>query len=124
MPRPGTEVVFDPATYAGGVPLRVLARLRRTSPVVWVEEVRVLGWPGGPGFWLVLRHADVVPVLSRPQLFSSALGATQMPEYDFSANGHALGARPPLVSQVSRSSTSSGAGRRRPGRGRVGRASA
>ena len=38
----------------------------------------MLGWPAGPGFWLVLRHADVESVLRRPQLFSSWLGATQI----------------------------------------------
>jgi cytochrome P450 len=76
--RPDTEVVFDPATYVNGVPFEALARLRRDSPVVWVEELPVLGWPAGPGFWLVLRHADVESVLTRPQLFSSALGATQI----------------------------------------------
>jgi len=75
---PDTEVVFDPATYTAGVPFDALARLRRDAPVVWVEEVPVLGWPAGPGFWLVLRHADVESVLRRPELFSSALGATQI----------------------------------------------
>ncbi len=78
QPRPDTEVVFDPATYAEGVPFGALGRLRRASPVVWVEEVPVLGWPGGPGFWLVLRHADAETVLTRPGLFSSWLGATQI----------------------------------------------
>jgi len=78
MGRPDTEVVFDPATYVDGVPYDALARLRRDHPVVRVEEVPVLGWPGGPGFWLVLRHADVESVLRRPQLFSSWLGATQI----------------------------------------------
>jgi cytochrome P450 len=73
-----TEVVFDPATYVGGVPFEALARLRRETPVVWVAEIPVLGWPAGPGFWLVLRHADVESVLARPQLFSSARGATQI----------------------------------------------
>jgi cytochrome P450 len=76
--RPDTEVVFDPATYANGVPFEALARLRRDSPVVWVEEIAVLGWPGGPGFWLVLRHADVEAVMKQPRLFSSWLGATQI----------------------------------------------
>jgi cytochrome P450 len=78
MGRSDTEVIFDPATYVDGVPYAVLARLRRESPVVWVDEVPVLGWPGGPGFWLVLRHADVESVLRRPRLFSSWLGATQI----------------------------------------------
>jgi cytochrome P450 len=76
--RPDAEVVFDPSTYLNGVPFEALARLRRDSPVAWVDEIPVLGWPGGPGFWLVLRHADVESVLGRPQLFSSSLGATQI----------------------------------------------
>ncbi len=76
--RPDTEVVFDPATYTEGVPFDTLARLRRDTPVVWVHEIPVLGWPAGPGFWLVLRHADVESVMRQPQLFSSWLGATQI----------------------------------------------
>src|SRR5262249_7930559 len=76
--RPDTEVVFDPSTYVGGVPFEALARLRRRTPVAWVAEIPVLGWPSGPGFWLALRHADVESVLARPQLFSSARRATQI----------------------------------------------
>jgi cytochrome P450 len=78
MGRPDAEVVFDPATYVDGVPYEALARLRRRDRVAWVDEKPVLGWPGGPGFWLVLRHADVESVLRRPRLFSSWLGATQI----------------------------------------------
>ncbi|MFG3698542.1 cytochrome P450 [Micromonospora sp. NPDC047620] len=70
--------LVDPRTYVGGVPYELLATLRATSPVVWVEEPPLLGLPGGPGFWLVLRHADVTAVLKQPGLFSSALGATQI----------------------------------------------
>jgi cytochrome P450 len=77
-PRPDTEVVFDPASYVRGVPFDALARLRRDTPVAWVPEIPVLGWPEGPGFWLVLRHADVESVLTKPKLFSSSLGATQI----------------------------------------------
>src|SRR6202007_1091115 len=76
--RPDTEVVFDPSSYVDGVPFEDLARLRAETPVVWVAEIPVLGWPAGRGFWLVLRHADVESVLARPQLFSSSLGATQI----------------------------------------------
>ena len=76
--RPETEVVFDPSTYVDGVPFEALTRLRRQAPVVRVAEIPVLGWPEGPGFWLVLRHADVESVLARPQQFSSSLGATQI----------------------------------------------
>jgi cytochrome P450 len=77
-PRPDTEIVFDPATYTEGVPFAALDRLRRQGPVVWVPEIPVLGWPQGPGFWLVLRHAETESVLRRPELFSSSLGATQI----------------------------------------------
>ncbi len=76
--RPDTEVVFDPSSYVEGVPFGTLARLRQQTSVVWVAEIPVLGWPAGPGFWLVLRHADVESVLARPRLFSSSLGATQI----------------------------------------------
>jgi cytochrome P450/GrpB-like predicted nucleotidyltransferase (UPF0157 family) len=76
--RPDAEVIFDPSTYVDGVPFDALARLRSQHPVVWVAEIPVLGWPAGPGFWLVLRHVEVESVLARPQLFSSARGATQI----------------------------------------------
>jgi cytochrome P450 len=72
------DVIFDPATYVAGVPFAALARLRHASPVVWVDERPVDGWPGGPGFWLVLRHDDTESVLMQPKLFSSWLGATQI----------------------------------------------
>ena len=72
------HLVYDPSTYTTGVPYDALARLREEQGVVWVEEKPVLGWPGGRGFWLVLRHADVESVLKQPRVFSSWLGATQI----------------------------------------------
>jgi cytochrome P450 len=60
------------------VPYELLTRLRQQSPVVWVDEPPLAGWTGGPGFWLVLRHADVTSVLRQPELFSSWLGGTQV----------------------------------------------
>ncbi len=74
---PGADI-FDPRTYAHGVPYAAFARLRRTAPVTWVEEKAVLGYPAGRGYWAVLRHADVKAVLRDPARFSSQLGATQI----------------------------------------------
>ena len=75
--RLDTERLFDPATYEVGVPFAALARLRRDHPVVWIDEPPLSGGTGSPGFWLVLRHAEVQSVLARPRLFSSWLGGTQ-----------------------------------------------
>ncbi len=46
--------------------------------MLWVTEPPLAGWPGGPGFWLVLRHADVTGVLRRPDVYSSWRGGTQV----------------------------------------------
>jgi cytochrome P450 len=76
---PGTEVLHDPATYVHGAPLDVLDRLRDSEPgVVWVEEPPAPGFAGGPGYWLVLRHAEVKAVLRDTDTFSSYVGATQV----------------------------------------------
>jgi len=76
---PGTEVVHDPQTYVDGAPLDTLDRLRETDPgVVWVDEPVAPGFAGGPGYWLVLRHADVKAVLRDPATFSSYAGGTQV----------------------------------------------
>ncbi|HXM55766.1 MAG TPA: cytochrome P450 [Candidatus Dormibacteraeota bacterium] len=66
--RPDAAVVFDPDTYVRGVPHDVLAELRESEPVTWVEG----------GFWAAWRHAEVRHVLRQPRLFSSHLGATQI----------------------------------------------
>jgi cytochrome P450 len=73
-----TLAVVDPATYESGPPLEALRRLRAERPVVWVDEPALHGFPAGPGFWLVLRHAEVERVLRDPATFSSWLGATQV----------------------------------------------
>ena len=73
-----TLAVVDPATYETGPPLAALRRLRAEGPVVRVDEPALHGFPAGPGFWLVLRHAEVERVLRDPATFSSWLGATQV----------------------------------------------
>jgi cytochrome P450 len=74
----GLETLADPRTYERGVPYELLAQLRRAHGVVRVPEPALLGQPAGPGFWLVLGHADVRAVLRDPRRFSSWLGATQV----------------------------------------------
>jgi|GEM_PF-499608 len=65
------EALFiDPGLYGQGIPHGFLARLRRESPVSWQPASR----NPEDGFWLVVRHADVLQVSSKPELFSSAEG--------------------------------------------------
>lgn len=70
MSRTDTAVVdlADPDAFINGVPHEALAALRRTDRVLW-QPMR-----GQPGFWAVLRHADVVEVARRPDVFSSSEG--------------------------------------------------
>jgi cytochrome P450 len=74
--------VFDPRTFARGVPHDELRLLRDTDPVSRQEEPEVGVWPAGPGFWAVTRYADVRHVLRSPAVFSSSLGATQIRDPD------------------------------------------
>ena len=48
--------LYDPDAYVGGPPHEVLAELRRTQPVYFQEMA------DEPGYWAVLKHADVVHV--------------------------------------------------------------
>ncbi|MFG3282009.1 cytochrome P450 [Streptomyces sp. NPDC048111] len=74
--------VFDPRRYATGPPHAAYRELRDRHPVARQAEPEVLGWPAGPGFWAVTRHADVTAVLKDTGTFSSALGATQIRDPD------------------------------------------
>jgi cytochrome P450 len=60
--------LYDPDGYVAGPPHEVFSRLRREQPVVWQDM------PGEPGYWAVLRHADVVTVAREPVLFSASTG--------------------------------------------------
>ncbi|MEU6281881.1 cytochrome P450 [Streptomyces sp. NPDC047028] len=79
---PTVPDVFDPRRYAAGVPYADYRVLRDHHPVAWQDEREVLGWPAGPGFWAVTRHADVVRVLKDAATYSSCLGATQIRDPD------------------------------------------
>jgi len=72
------EFLYDPMRYEQGAPLDALGSLREQAAIVWVEEHALPQWPGGRGFWLVLRHAECMQVLKSARLFSSQLGATQL----------------------------------------------
>jgi len=66
----------DPDAFLDGVPHEHLAELRATTPVVWQELA------DGPGFWAVLRHADVVSVARRTDVFSASLGGIVVEDMD------------------------------------------
>ena len=68
----------DPDHYADGIPHALIAQLRRTSPIVWVDEPATGTFPGGPGFWAVLRHAEVAHVSRTPADFSSWRGTSML----------------------------------------------
>ncbi|MEV7023084.1 cytochrome P450 [Kitasatospora sp. NPDC093558] len=78
--------IFLPDTYAEGVPYDLFRELRAAGPVQWIEEPPVGDWPAGPGYWAVLRHADVKHVLRTPGDFSSHLGGTQIRDPDSPAD--------------------------------------
>lgn len=79
---PPVPDVFDPRQYATGVPYDAYRVLRDHHPVARQDEPEVLGWPAGPGFWAVTRHADVVRVLKDSTTYSSYIGATQIRDPD------------------------------------------
>ena len=60
--------LYDPDGYVAGPPHEVFTRLRPRSPS------RGRTCPDEPGYWAVLRHADVVRVAREPELFSAATG--------------------------------------------------
>ena len=60
--------IYSPDVYVDGPPHEVFTRLRRERPVCWQDV------PGQPGYWAVLRHADVVEVARRPDVFSAFEG--------------------------------------------------
>ena len=60
--------IADPDTYIDGPPHARFDALRTTEPVTWVEM------DDEPGYWAVLRHADVVHVAKHSEVFSATEG--------------------------------------------------
>ena len=58
----------SPDAFVDGPPHEALAVLRRTDPVHWQPM------EGEPGFWAVLRHADVAHVARHTEIFSASEG--------------------------------------------------
>lgn len=61
--------------FAAGFPHEVFTRLRREAPV-WFHPP-TSHTPGGEGFWVVSRHADVVAVAADAATYSSERGGTR-----------------------------------------------
>ncbi len=68
--------LYDPDAYVAGPPHDVFAELRRTDPVYFQEM------SGEPGYWAVLKHADVVHVAREPLLFSASEGGVMLENLD------------------------------------------
>jgi cytochrome P450 len=62
----------DPDLFVQGPPHALFAELRRTKPVHWQER------RNAPGYWVVLKHADVRDVSRQPELFSSSATGVQL----------------------------------------------
>ena len=63
--------LVDPSRFArNGYPFGTWAKLRAEAPVAYIEP------PGYPPFWAVTKHADIVQVATKPEIFSSSGGIT------------------------------------------------
>ena len=65
--------ITDPASYAGGIPHEVFARMRREEPIA-------LRMYDGRPFWAVTRYRDLVTVTRDPKTYSNARGMTNLPD--------------------------------------------
>jgi len=79
--------IYSPDWYLGDDVHETFARLRRTDPVHWQDM------PGEPGYWAVLRHADLVEVARHPETYSAWLGSVvleTLPEEQLEMMRHML----------------------------------
>jgi cholest-4-en-3-one 26-monooxygenase len=70
----------DPDSFNQGFPHEYFAFLRREHPIAWHPETEKSREIRGAGFYAVTRYADVVRVSKDPELYSSWLGATNIPD--------------------------------------------
>ena len=68
--------LWDPDVFVEAPPHEFLAELRRTQPVYWQDM------PDEPGFWAVLKHADLTAVAREPVLFSASEGGVVLENLD------------------------------------------
>jgi cytochrome P450 len=68
--------LYSPDTYVDGPPHDIFTELRRTQPVYFQDMT------GEPGYWMVLKHADVVHVAKEPVLFSASEGGVVLENLD------------------------------------------
>jgi cholest-4-en-3-one 26-monooxygenase len=61
----------DPDLYVTRVPAEELAELRRAAPVWWNAQPRGASGFDDEGYWVVTRHADVLEVSRRSDIYSS-----------------------------------------------------
>ena len=61
----------DPDMYVTRVPAEELAELRRVAPVWWNAQPRGASGFDDEGYWVVTRHADVLEVSRRSDIYSS-----------------------------------------------------
>lgn len=60
-----TVDIYDPDLYVDGPIHEIFAELRRDDPVHWQAM------PDEPGYWAVMRHADLCAVAKNPAIFSA-----------------------------------------------------
>src|SRR3984957_20607043 len=74
MAEPTTPPGFDftdPDRCVQRLPAEELAELRHTAPVWWSKQPRGTGGFDDEGYWVVTRHADVLEVSRRSDIYSS-----------------------------------------------------
>ncbi len=68
--------LYAPETYLDAPPHEVFTYLRRTNPVYWQDI------PGEPGYWAVLKHADVEFVARNSHIFSASEGGVVLEDLE------------------------------------------